>query len=352
MTRITRELRTLIVVVAFIAVAILLLQPVPAAAQGRSAQWELEDVLKGPVPFAFGHRGFGANLGEHPDRPIENTTEAVRLAYRSGIRIAEVDVQVTVDGQAVVFHDDFLGDFPEDFTCINDLTYDELVALDPNIPKLGHVLNVARSFTRRGDTPKGVISLEIKTPAPLCDPFDETEIALVQAVVHEVRQARMNDQVILESFSPSLLLIAAQVAPDLPRALGMSILQFLTPQQVTDATGLPVTLIAKDVSLGLQWATIGPFFRLPGYQSVEQYVGVALTLGARAVDLDVLFLGQAEEIQPGSGAGLVSLLRGLGFSVWSFTVVDESGWDFLQSLGIDGIFIDDVPLGVTLQAPF
>lgn len=235
---ITRELRTLIVVVTFLAAAVLLLQPVPAAAQGSSGQWELEDVLQGPVPFAFGHRGFGANLGEHPDRPIENTTEAVRLAYRSGIRIVEVDVQVTVDGHAVVFHDDFL----PDFTCINDLTYEELVALDPNIPKLRHVLNVARSFTRRGDTPQGVIALEIKTPAPLCDPFDETELALVQA----------------------LLLIANQVAPDLPRALAMSILQFLPAEVVEAETGLEVTEIPKDVGFGLQWATIGPLFRLPG----------------------------------------------------------------------------------------
>ncbi len=295
MIRITRVLRTLIVVVAFLAAAVLLLQPVHAAAQSSkseksgksnksgksdksekpSAQWELEDVLSGPVPFAFGHRGFGANLGEDPNRPIENTTESVRLAYRSGIRIVEVDVQVTVDGLAVVFHDDFL----PDFTCINGLTYDELVALNPNIPKLRQVLNVASRFTRRGDTPQGVIAIEIKTPAPLCDPLDQTELALVQAVVHEVRQARMTDQVILESFSPAIVLIAAQVAPELPRALAVSILQFLSAEQVEAATGLPVTPINKDVGLGLQWAEIGPFFRLPAYDGPLDFVGVALGLG-------------------------------------------------------------------------
>lgn len=153
----------------------LLLQPLPTAAPGQNAQWELEDVLSGPVPFAFGHRGFGVNLGDDPDRPIENTMESVRLAYRSGIRIVEVDVQVTADGRAVVFHQDFL----PDLTCIDDLTYDELVALNPNIPKLQHVLNVARSLTRGGDTPEGLIDLEIKTPSPLCDPLDQTELALV-----------------------------------------------------------------------------------------------------------------------------------------------------------------------------
>jgi glycerophosphoryl diester phosphodiesterase len=305
-------------------------------------------VLSGPGPFAFGHRVFGITPGEDPDRPIENTTEAVRVAYRSGIRIVEMDVQVTVDGWAVVFHDDFL----PDFTCINDLTYGELVAINPNIPKLRHVLNVARSFTRKGDAPQGVMTLEIKTPSPLCDPSDSTELALVQAVVHEVRQARMNKQVILESFSPAILAFARDVAPDLPRALAMSILQFLSPAQVQAATGLPVTLINKDVGLELQWAITGPFFRLPGYASVPQFVGVALALDARAVDLDVFFLATAESSQPGSGAGVVALMHQFDFSVCGFTVDDAGGWGFLESLGIDGIFIDDVPLGVALQAPF
>jgi hypothetical protein len=50
--RITRALGTRIVVVAFLAAAVLLLQPVSDAAQGANGQWELEDVLSGPVPFA------------------------------------------------------------------------------------------------------------------------------------------------------------------------------------------------------------------------------------------------------------------------------------------------------------
>ena len=270
--------------------------------------------------------------------------ESVRLAYQSGIRIVEVDVQVTVDGRAVVFHDDFLSDF----TCINGLTYDELVALNPNIPKLQHVLNVARSFTRQGDTPQGVIDIEIKAPSPLCDPDDVGELPLVQAVVHDVRQARMNDEVILESFSPAILLIAQDVAPELPRALSMSFLQFLSAQEVEFLTDLTVTAITKDVGLELQWATTGPLFRLPGYNSVAQFIGVAGDLGARAVDLDVISLG----IDPGSGADLVAFLHQLGFSVWSFTVEDADGWDFLQSLGIDGIFINDIPVGVERQAPY
>ena len=48
MIRITRALRTMIVVVAFLTAALLLLPPLPAVAQGQSAQWELEDVLNPP----------------------------------------------------------------------------------------------------------------------------------------------------------------------------------------------------------------------------------------------------------------------------------------------------------------
>ncbi len=136
----------------------------------------------------------------------------------------------------------------------------------------------------------------------------------------------------------------------------MSILQFL-PQAVLESLDFTVTPIIKGVgSFDLQWAEIvdpdGIEFRLPGYTSVlPQFGGVALALEARAVVLDVLFLGAAEDNQPGSGAFLVGLLQS-DFSVWSFTVNDEQSWLDLQSLGIDGIFIDNIPLGVTLQAPF
>ena len=110
----------------------------------------------------------------------------------------------------------------------------------------------------------------------------------------------------------------------------------------------------------MQWADIvnnldGTEFRLPGYTSVlPQFAGVALALEARAVVLDLLFLGEAESMQPGSGAFLVNLLKSnvFGFSVWGFTVDDAVGWNILQSLGVDGIFINNIPLGVTLQAPF
>src|SRR6201981_75470 len=72
-------------------------------------------------PIAIGHHGVGPNT-QDPSLPIENTVDSVRLAYNSGARVVEVDVQLTKDGQLAVFHDDFL----RDFTCIPSLTFDQL----------------------------------------------------------------------------------------------------------------------------------------------------------------------------------------------------------------------------------
>jgi glycerophosphoryl diester phosphodiesterase len=56
----------------------------------------------------------------------------VRQAYSLGARVVEVDVQLTKDGRLAVFHDDFLSDF----TCIHDLTLDQLQQRLPYVPEL------------------------------------------------------------------------------------------------------------------------------------------------------------------------------------------------------------------------
>ena len=86
----------------------------------------------------------------------------------------------------------------------------------------------------------------------------------MSAAVSEVRKTNMTDKVIFDSFSPALLYLAAQAAPGIPRELDISGLQLLTPAQIEAITGLPVTIINKNISLGLTWAEIGQVFRLPG----------------------------------------------------------------------------------------
>jgi glycerophosphoryl diester phosphodiesterase len=305
-----------------------------------------EDFLRlGVRPIAIGHHGVGPNRGENPALPIENTVDSVRQAYRQGARVVEVDVQLTQDGRLAVFHDDFLGDF----TCLHALTLAQLQQRLPYVPELHEVLEVARHFNKQaGDDLGGIFIIELKAFSPHCDPGDELEQALVLAVVPEVRKAKIVDQVIFDSFSPALLSLAAQEAPEIPRELDISGLQLLTPAQIQAITGLPVTIINKKNSLGLTWAEIGPVFRLPGYASAQQFLATGMALSVRVVGGEMDFFGPAEQQQPGSGAAFVGAAHSLGLRVFADPAGSEADWNFFAPLGVDAIY-SVIPLGVRLQ---
>ena len=305
-----------------------------------------EDFLQLKVhPIAIGHHGVGPNTGENPQLPIENTVASVRQAYRDGARVVEVDVQLTHDGRLAVFHDDFLSEF----TCIHDLTLAQLQDRLPYVPELHQVLDLARHFNRQaGNDLGGILIVELKAFSPHCDPADEFEQALVTAAVREIRKANMTQQVIFDSFSPALLYLAAQAAPEIPRELDINGLQLLTADQVTAITGLPVTIINKKISLGLTWAEIGPVFRLPGYTSIQQFLATGIAISARIVGAELNFLGPAEQLQPGSGAAFVAAAHSLGFRVFGDPAGSETDWNFFAELGVDAIY-STIPLGVQLQ---
>ena len=307
-----------------------------------------EDFLRlGVRPIAIGHHGVGPNSGANPDPalPIENTVDSVRQAYNLGARVVEVDVQLTQDGRLAVFHDDFLGDF----TCIHALTLDQLQQRLPYVPELRQVIKVAREFNNRaGDDLGGILIVELKAFSPHCDPGDELEQAVVSAAVSEVRRAKMADRVIFDSFSPALLLLAAQTGPEIPRELDLSGLQLLTPAQIQAITGFPVTIINKKNSLGLTWAEIGPVFRLPGYASAQQFLATGMATSVRVVGGEMNFFGAAEQQQPGSGVAFVAGAHSLGLRVFADPAGSEADWSFFASLGVDAIY-STIPLGVRLQ---
>jgi glycerophosphoryl diester phosphodiesterase len=244
-------------------------------------------------------------------------------------------VQLTRDGQVAVFHDDFL----PDLTCLNALTLGELQARLPHVPTLAEVLEEARGFSVPFWNLSGILIVELKSPAPLCDPDDTQEPAIAAAVVAAIRAARMTEQVMLASFSPSLLFLAQEAAPDITRVLSINALQFLTPEQVEALTGLPVTIIERPLSFGLVWGEVGDWIRLPGYASADDVLRVAGAIGARGVEADLLLLRVA-------GKGLVRLAHARGLAVFGFTVSTPKQWRWLRTLGVDGIYTDDVELAV------
>lgn len=325
--------------------------PTPTAAQdpGNPLHSTAEDFLRLNVrPIAIGHHGVGPNTGENPGLPIENTVDSVRLAYTLGARVVEVDVQLTKDGKLAVFHDDFLSDS----TCIHSLTLDQLQERLPFVPELRQIINVAREFNNRaGDHLGGILIIELKAFSPHCDPADEFEQPLVSAVVNEVRQAQFADRVIFDSFSPALLFLAQQAAPEIPRELDLDGLQLLTVSQIQAIfPQFQVTIISKKISLGLTWAEIGPVFRLPGYASPGQFLATGMAIQARIVGGEMDFFGPAERLQPGSGAAFVAAAHSLGLRVFADPANTPADWNFFASLGVDAIY-STIPMGVQLQPP-
>lgn len=327
--------------------------PTPAAAQApspepRNPQHSTAlDFLSMPVrPIAIGHHGVGPYTpGTNPGLPIENTVDSVRQAYTLGARVVEVDVQLTADAKLAVFHDDFLSDF----TCIHSLTLDQFQARLPYVPELRQIINVAREFNNRaGADLGGILMVELKAFSPLCDPGDNLEQPLVAAAVKEIRQAQFADRVMFDSFSPALLYLAQQMAPEIPRELDLDGLQLLTLAQVQAVTGLPVTVINKKISLGLTWAEIGPVFRLPGYASPTQFLITGLVTGVRVIGGEMDFLGAAEQQQPGIGAEFVAAAHSLGMRAFADPANTPADWNFFASLGVDAIY-STIPMGVRLQ---
>ena len=324
------------------ALALLLVAPGIAGAEGhRLLRGTVDALLDLDVrPFAIAHRGFGENLGGDHTQPIENTVAAVRLGFRSGASVVEIDVQLTRDGQVVAYHDDVLADL----TCINTLDRRQLHARLPHVPTLEAVLQAARHFNQSSGPLEGIVIVELKAAAPLCDPNDTQDRPIVSAVANVVRNMHMTQQVLFTSFSPALLYHAGRKAPEIDRILAVSGLQFLAQAEIEAALQLPVTLIDKEPAIGLQWAEIGTLFRLPGYRSFTELLQTAALTDVRAVEVDLLLLHS-------SGAPLVAGLQAAGLKVFGFTANTEADWDFLESLGVNGIYTNDVPLGVRLQRP-
>lgn len=320
-----------------------------ADGQGSGPRWVIEDLLGANIkPFAIGHRGYGNNMGENPDKPIENTIESVVKAYREGVQIVGLDVVMTRDNQAVMMHDDYLSDN----TCVNTLTLAELKQRFKEVSTLKNLLQTARTFSvKKGhDTrPSGLLSIEIKAPAPMCDAGDTTIPALVTAVLKEIKQTQMEQQLLIESFSPEIIAAVKAEQPSIRRMLSINILQLLSPAQLEAITGAPVTLINKQPLFGLQWVEIGPIYRLPIYESPYQYVNTLVSLQSRGAVIDYSVLAQMEQGSAGTGMALVAQLHNIGIDTIAYTVNSQKRWLFLSALGVDGIYTDNVTMGLSLE---
>lgn len=326
--------------------------PTWAQAQNHDA-WTVSDLWSQPRPYAQGHRGFGADEYDAA-APAENTLDGFHTAFQNGIRVVELDLQRTADGKIVVIHDDQIGG-----RCISAMTYDELLAVRPDAPLFRSVLSSDRHFSS-DDCTSGIIFAEIKVPIPYCNAdttsalAEVSESALVAAVVADIRQARMEQQVVINAGSPSILHQAALQAPEIQRALSLNILQLLPPSAIPGMTGYPVRKIPR-TDCGLDWYEVSNIARLPTFypsQTGQPHAFqrfVMTTLGcaaAKAVSIDKLVLLSNPQAAP----AVVGALHGAGLEVVAWTVDTQQEWAVCAGAGVDGITTNNVAMGLQLQA--
>jgi len=70
----------------------------------------------------------------------------------------------------------------------------------------------------------------------------------------------------------------------------------------------------------------------------------ALLVGARVIEADLFFFQSA-------GKPYVDAVHALGLKALGYTATTPAEWFFLQALGVDGIYVKDVPFGIANEAP-
>ncbi|RPF28431.1 glycerophosphodiester phosphodiesterase family protein [Georgenia muralis] len=284
----------------------------------------------------LGHRGA---RGLAP----ENTLVGFLHAHRVGATAMELDVQLSADGEVVVWHDPVLTAdkavdtapatredplFPYVGSRLRELTYGQLASVDvgrrtaaafpeqrprpgARIPLLGEVLQALAEVD-----PEVWTLVEMKTDPT--DPGAEPE-ALVRAVVEVVRACGAGSRVVLQSFDWHAVDLAGRAAPDLPRAaLAVPGLTFargsawLGPVHYDDHDG---DLAAAAHALGVQ--AVAPAYASP--------------YGARAGDdgfalvTDRAFVDHAHEV---------------GLAVLPWTVNGDDDLAHVLAAGVDGVISD------------
>lgn len=164
-----------------------------------------------PLPAAFlrlplTHRA----LHKRAERRPENSPAAIRAALAAGYGI-EIDVQGTADGQAVVFHDEWMERLTEATGFVKDYTAAELGGIrlrdgDDCIPTLPQVLAMVA-----GRVP---LLIEIKDQT---GGMAETDGRLEAAVARALQG--YDGSVAVMSFNPHAVANMARLAPQIPRGI-------------------------------------------------------------------------------------------------------------------------------------
>ncbi len=158
--------------------------------------WTLERAR----PIVLAHRGDSAHFPE-------NTMQAFAGAMEAGADGVELDVRVCASGELVVFHDETLARLCGDQRAVADLAFSELAGTRVAGQEIPRLIEVLEAF------PNALVNVEIKKH-PLAK-----AMAVVQASLQDIRDARAIERVLVSSFDPRLLGLLRILEPEVPRAL-------------------------------------------------------------------------------------------------------------------------------------
>jgi glycerophosphoryl diester phosphodiesterase/MFS family permease len=147
---------------------------------------------------------FQAHRGYRPAGVQENTLDSFRRARAAGADMCECDVQLTSDGEIIVFHDEDLKRLGGSDDLVKSLTAAEMKSR-VNAPTLRELL------TDAGCPPK--VNIELKTGEA------RGRSGLEREVVRIVRECKAENRVLFSSFNPLALGRIAKLAPEIPRGL-------------------------------------------------------------------------------------------------------------------------------------
>jgi glycerophosphoryl diester phosphodiesterase len=162
--------------------------------------------------LVVGHRGAEALAPE-------NTWPAFRMGLEAGADLLEVDVQLSGDGEAIVFHDFTLQAKLGDARWVRDLTWDELRGLDvgswfgpqfagERIPCLADVLAWARER----------VALWVDLKHGFADPDDDR---LEMTALDLIEGAGMAGRVVISSWDQVALARIAARRPEIPLGVNL-----------------------------------------------------------------------------------------------------------------------------------
>lgn len=164
-------------------------------------------------PEIIAHRGFST-------KAPENTISAIEAAIKAKADRVEIDVQLSQDGTVFLMHDSTLQRTTGINNRLSNLNDEEIEQLDAGswfsdefegekVPKLRDVLEVC----------KGKISLKIELK-----PQNGNEVRLAEAVIDDIKEADMSQNVMISSFSKNAIMTVRKLDKNIISGLIVSFL--------------------------------------------------------------------------------------------------------------------------------